>query len=366
MTADEALTDIKELAAAIFRPRAEVADRERPSAGGVVAGNIRLLANRGYFGLGIEARYGGMGAGDQTRREFTEIIASACGVTAFTQQQFHSGGGFVGGSNNEELRAELLPKFAAGELVCGVAFSHLRRAGAPVVTARVVDGGFVVNGKAPWVTGWSFIDGFILGATLAEGALADHLFAYVSKSDTELSAGPPIELHVMTAGDTVEVDIHDMFVPNSRAIGVRPAEELRRSDYCGISGHVFLPLGCARGSVRYLRELASTRQSDRLAEIASTFEREVDACRQQALTWNGACADLPEYKEHALSARTWAIELAVRAAHAAVAATGGTGQMIDRAPQRLMREAVFYTTLAQTPDVQAGTLERLAEPHARH
>jgi alkylation response protein AidB-like acyl-CoA dehydrogenase len=364
MTPEQALQEIKDLAENVFRPRAEAADREKPGPSGIVAENIRLLADCGYFGLGIDPRYGGMGADDWTRREFTEIVASACGVTAFTQQQFHSGGGFAGSSLSGSLKEELLPRLASGESICGVAFSHLRRRGKPLVTARAVDGGFIVNGKAPWVTGWSFIDGFTLGATVdlpGEASEGQHLFAYVPLAGNEaaLKPGPPIELHVMTAADTVEVDVRDLFVPMSHVIGVRPAEDLRRNDYCGISGHVFLPLGCARGSIHYLRELAATRHNDKLIDIADVFEREVDACRREALTWNGSCADMPDYKEHALGARTWAIELAVRAAHAAVAATGGTGQIIDRAPQRLMREAVFYTTLAQTPDVQAGTLERL-------
>lgn len=360
MTPDQALSEIKDVAESLFRPRAETADREAPSPSGIVASNVRLLADRGYYGLGIDTRYGGMGSDDFTRREFTEVIAAACGVTAFTQQQFHSGGGFVGGSSNEGLKADLLPRLAAGETVCGIAFSHLRRRGAPVVTAKPVDGGYVVDGRAPWVTGWSFIDGIILGATVEKPDGVDHLFAYVPKSVSTLPT-PALALHVMSASDTVEVDLNEVFVPSTNVIGMRPAEDLRRSDYCGISGHVFLPLGCARGSVRYLRELAAARQSDRLIEIADIFEREIDACRREAIIWNGSCADMPGYKEHALGARTLAIELAVRGAHAAVAATGGAAQMLDHAPQRLMREAVFYTTLAQTPDVQAGTLDRLVK-----
>ena len=31
-------------------------------------------------------------------------------------------------------------------------------------------------------------------------------------------------------------------------------------------------------------------------------------------------------------------------------------------PQRLLREAIFYTTTAQTPDVQNGTLDMLLSP----
>jgi len=171
----------------------------------------------------------------------------------------------------------------------------------------------------------------------------------------------PVELHVMNASDTVEVQLTGLFVPQSHVISISPADKLRRNDYCGISGHVFLPLGCARGSVRYLRDLAAQRGNTKLADIADTFEREIDACRREAIQWNGSCADMPDYKEHAVGARTQSIELAVRAAHAAVAATGGTAQLLARAPQRLMREAVFYTTLAQTPDVQAGTLDRLTQ-----
>jgi len=379
MTPDKAIDEIRDIAESVFRPNAQAADREAPTANGVLAGNIRLLADHGYFGLGVDTRYGGMGADDFTRREFTEIIAAACGVTAFTQQQFHSGGGFVGGASSEQMRADLLPKFAAGELVCGVAFSHLRRSGPPIVTAKAVDGGFLIDGRAPWVTGWSFIDGFMLGATVEQdsspsrfgrgreeraGVGSDgvqHLYAYVPKSGNEHSMKPdaPIELHVMNAADTVEVDLDSLFVPQSNVIGVSPAEKLRRNDYCGISGHVFLPLGCARGSVRYLHDLAAQRGNTKLADIADAFEREIDACRREAIRWNGSCADMPNYKEHALGARTRSIELAVRAGHAAVTATGGTAQMLDRVPQRLMREAVFYTTLAQTPDVQAGTLDRL-------
>ena len=361
MTPDQAIADIREIAETTFRPHAQAADREAPSANGVLAGNIRLLADRGYFGLGIDTRYGGMGADDFTRREFTEIIASACGVTAFTQQQFHSGGGFVGNAPSDDLKADLLPRLASGEVICGVAFSHLRRPGPPVVTAKAVDGGYIIDGRAPWVTGWSFIDAFMLGATVAGGDGLQHLFAYVPKAGNEVSlrADAPIELHVMTASDTVEVDLCGLFVPQSHVVGLAPAEKLRRNDFCGISGHVFLPLGCARGSVRYLRDLAVQRGNARLTEIADIFEQEIDACRREAIQWNGSCADMPEYKERALGARTLSIDLAVRTAHAAVAATGGTAQMIDRVPQRLMREAVFYTTLAQTPDVQAGTLERL-------
>lgn len=356
---EQILAEARRLADEVFRPNAERADQG--DIHGQVGENVRLLAEAGYFGLGISPDFGGMGADDVTRREYTELMASACGVTAFVQQQLHAGGGFVGGGQSEELKRKKLPQFAAGQELCGVAFSHLRRPGPPMVSAKPTPGGYRVQGKAPWVTGWALLDSFILGATLPNG---DHLFCYLPKAGNEaaLEPGPRIPLVVMNASDTVEVTLSDVFVPEAHVLSIRPAEALRRGDFCGISGHVFLPLGCARGSVHYLRALAEKRRDDTLAHAAEAFAQEIDACRRDALHWSGACVDLPDYKEHALRARAMAIVLAVRAAHASVAATGGTAHLLANPPQRLLREAIFYTTIAQTSDVREATLDLLISP----
>ncbi|MBV9849934.1 MAG: acyl-CoA/acyl-ACP dehydrogenase [Armatimonadetes bacterium] len=359
MVNEQILREARRLADEVFRPHAQEADQGEVT--GQVGQNVRMLADAGYFGLGISPEFGGMGADDATRREFTELMASACGVTGFTQQQLHAGGGFVGGAPSQELRREKLPLFAAGKELCGVAFSHLRRPGAPMVRAERVSGGFQISGTAPWVTGWTLLDSFILGATLPNGA---HLFAYIPKAGNEaaMSGGPHIPLAVMNASDTVEVTMTNLFVPQDHVLSERPADALRRGDFCGITGHVFLPLGCARGSVHYLRQLAEKRGDDQFTRAADDFTCEIDACRHEALTWSGACADLPDYKEHALQARATAILLAVRAAHAAVAATGGSAHRLDSPPQRLLREAIFYTTIAQTSDVRSATLDLLTSP----
>ena len=88
------------------------------------------------FGLGITPEYGGLGADETTRHEYAEILASACGVTAFTQQQLQTGIKLVTEADNEALKRKLLPALAAGSLRCGVALSHLRRGGPPLVQAE--------------------------------------------------------------------------------------------------------------------------------------------------------------------------------------------------------------------------------------
>ncbi len=361
---NDILQTARRLADDVFRPNAEAADQG--DIHGQVETNVRLLADAGYFGLGISPEFGGFGADDATRREYAELMASACGVTAFVQQQLHAGGGFVGGARSEELKREKLPRFASGQELCGVAFSHLRRPGPPMVTATPTGGGWLVSGTAPWVTGWGLLDSFILGAVrLPEN---DHAYFYVPKHAGQgtLTPGPRIPLAVMNASDTVEITMDGLFLPDHYLLSTRPVEALRRSDFCGISGPVYLPLGGARGSVHYLRGLAEKRGKAEFAHAADEIAREIDLVRREALAWGGACADLPDYKEHALHARAAAIVLAVRAAHAAVTATGGAAHLLSQPPQRLLREAIFYTTVAQTADVQIGTLDMLLSPECWH
>lgn len=355
----ELLHTVWRLADEFLRPRATEADRG--GLDGPVADNVRRLGEAGLFGLGISPEYGGLGADETTRHEYAEILASACGVTAFTQQQLQTGIRFVVEAENEALKRELLPALAEGRLHCGIALSHLRRAGTPLVRAERAAGGYRVNGVIPWITGWALLDGFVLGAALADG---DHLFVYVDRKQhqTSLTAGPPLPLIVMAASDTVEVEICDLFVPDASVLRRQPADGLRRADEKTITVHAALPLGCARAGARHLREIAAKRGSEELNGTAFALTLEIDGCRREALTWNCDCVAHPDYKTHALRARATANILALRAAHAAVIATGGSAHLVTSSPQRLLREAQFYGTAVQTPDVQAATLDQLVSP----
>jgi len=342
-----------------LRPNAVEADQG--DGHGPVAENLRRLGQAGFFGLGIPKSYGGLGADEVTRHEYAEILASVCGVTAFTQQQLQTGIKFVVEAENPTLQEELLPALAAGRLRCGVAISHLRRTGLPAVCAVPVPGGYWVNGHIPWISGWPLLDGFVLGASLESG---EHLFAHVDKeADVEsLTASLPLPLSVMAASGTVEVQVNNLFLPTEAVLSRRPTAWLRESDRRGLTTHAALPLGCARAGARWLRELARTPGREELAQTALALTLEIDHCRREALVWNCECVEHPQYSVHALRARATAVVLALRAAHMAVVATGGRAHLRDAAPQRLVREAQFYGTAVLTPEVQAATLDQLLSP----
>ena len=347
------------LADEVIRPRAIEADRG--DVRGPVADNIRQLGEAGFFGLGIATEHGGLGADEVTKHEYAEILASACGVTAFTQQQLQTGTKFVTESANEALKRELLPALAAGRRHCGIALAQLRRSGPPLMRAVREGVGYRLNGVIPWITGWSLLDGFVLGAVLEDG---DHLFVHVDRvrDDATLKASAPLPLVVMAASDTVEVEVRDLWLSDDAVLRRQPAEALRQAEHRGLTTHTALPLGCARASARHLRELAQKPGRETLSQTAMALTFEIDQCRRAALTWNCECVDHPDYAAYALRARAGALVLAMRAAHAAVVATGGRAHLTTAAPQRLMREAQFYATAVQTPEVQESTLDQLISP----
>ena len=240
-----------------FEKRAEETDRQGPS-NPLISENIRQLGELGFYGAGIPRAMGGLGLSEPARRESHQLLAAACGATAFAQQQLHSGGGSVGSSKQEELKDEVLPLLATGKLLCGICFAHLRRPGPPSVRCEHVPGGMRVSGFAPWVSVWSLLDSFILGCTDSDG-VSFFVYVPIELNSASIVASEPMKLATMDAADTVSLQLNDLFVPDGHVLSTQPPGFMRRSDYCGITGHVGLPLGCARGSIRYLRGLTKDR-----------------------------------------------------------------------------------------------------------
>jgi alkylation response protein AidB-like acyl-CoA dehydrogenase len=347
------------LAETVLRPGAAAADRaENP---GILERNIRQLGDAGFFGLAISREYGGLDADEATRHEYAEILASACGVTAFTQQQFQTGVKFLMDSANTPLKRALLPECAAGRLHCGVAISHLRRSGTPMLRAEEAPGGYRLHGTIPWITGWTLLDGFVLGAVRADG---QHLLAYVDRAQHQeaLTASAPMDLCVMAASDTVEVRVTDLHIAEDCVLACQPPEALTHYELRMLTSHAALPLGCARAAAQILHEIGRRPGRDDTTHTAMGLTLEIHACRRQALTWHCDCIRHPDYTQYAMRARTSAITLAMRAAFAAVTASGGRAHLRDAAPQRLLREAQFYATAVQTPEIQAGVLDQLVSP----
>lgn len=349
----------------VLLPRAAASDM----AAGPDPENFRALAAAGLLGLGVPVRFSGQEASPEAQRSCTELLAAACGVTTFVQAQHHGPCRMIAACPNEALKARLLPDLAAGRALCGISFAHLRRPGPPVLRATRVPGGYRLDGTAPWVTGWGLMNQFVFGAVLPDQQFiylwspvrrADYadLFAETIPKDGDLVPSGPIPLCAMNASATVLLTCDGWFVPDDHTLAFSDHETMQRNDRLGVLGGTALPLGCAAASVRLLCETADRRSSAAITRAAETFQREWERMRDAIRAWDGRSNE-PGFFEQAVRLRARAIEFAVRAAHAAVAASSGSANTQTHPAQRLLREAMFYTVQAQTQEVMAATLEQL-------
>ena len=365
---DAILAAAQRLCETTLGPNAEATDRgAEPN-----RANFRVLAENGMMGLAIPREYGGLDASGATQRKFTQLLASYCGVTTFTQAQHHGPSRMIANGPNVELKRRLLPDLASGTRLSGISFAHLRRPGPPVLRAEPVEGGWRLQGTAPWVTGWGLISQLAFGATLPDGRFLyvwsptcrDEFPDLFEKIDPPaanwgtLTASPPLALCAMNASATVELTLTDWFIPAAHWLSESDRETMQRNDRNGVLGATAMPIGCAAAAIRVLKATAEKRPIAAIHRAAQAFTGEWEEVEGQVEEWNGRGGE-PEFFANAVRVRAWCIELALRAAHAAVTASSGAANLRSHPAQRLLREAMFYTVQAQTHEVMDATLARL-------
>ncbi len=358
----------RHLAEEVLAPEAETTDR-MPSPH---RAHFKTLANAGLAGISLPKAWGGSDLSSRAQREVIEALAGGCGVTCFTLMQHHGSSRMIANSGAEALKNRVLRNLASGKNFCAVAFAHLRRPGPPVLAATPVEGGFRLNGIAPWVTGWGLMNQVVVGATLPDGRHAylwspqspkefADLFADCAPPDGDWggqTASAPLPLLAMNASSTVQLTFRSYFVPAAHFLHNSDRETMERNDRNGVLGPTAAPLGCARTALRLLEKTAQKRN---LAAIQAASA----ALRTEYETLKSALSDqlqLPSENEifsRSLALRAQVILLANRSALALCTASSGAANNLSHPAQRLLREAMFYSVQAQTQDVLSATLDGL-------
>ena len=143
-------------------PQADKIDKDSQA----LAVALQGMGDRNLLALRVSQNWGGAGFSTKEFRLFQEIISRYSGALAFLQTQHQSAAYRLMKSSNELLKKKYLPYTSNGEILLGIGFSHVRRPGEAIAKAFAVSGGYRLEGKIPWLTGFSFFDHFIVGATL--------------------------------------------------------------------------------------------------------------------------------------------------------------------------------------------------------
>lgn len=336
--------DPEEFLSGWVRPRAGAIDQDMNT----LREALSEMGRRGLLGLRVPHEFGGRSLEPMEFRRFQEASARASGALAFLESQHQSACGLIARSTNEPLRARLLPRLASGSESSAIAFSHLRRKGSPALSAAPTPGGWKLNGRLPWVTGWGLFTICVTAATLPDERIL--FVTHPLTGSAQLHPSPPLSLAAMAVTQTVTVGLDDLFVPESEVVGVHAASWIEENDRIAVALQSPLALGCAGAAIDVLRDQRGARAA------ADLLERELAGVRDEAYRAMEEKIDLAR----GLRARAAAIELMGRAAHAAVVASAGGGNLMSHPAQRVYREALAFSVLALSGPIQEAVLDRLS------
>jgi alkylation response protein AidB-like acyl-CoA dehydrogenase len=315
-----------EIAEEVLFPAAMSVDRGDQ----IPTGHLDLLAAEGFYGVAAPPPAGGLDMADMAH--LVEALASGCLATAFVWLQHHSPVRAVAASEQPGITERWLGPLARGERRAGIALAGLRPA-AGGMRVRAVDGGYVLDGEAPWVTGWEMIDTVYVAARDADDTIHYLLVDAVPSPGLTVR---PLDLVAVQASRTVNLTFAGHFVPADRLTGTQPYQEWARSDASGSALNGFLALGVVNRCCRILGP--------------SPLDAELDACRAALLR-----ADA----ETTPAARAAASALALRATAAVAVSTGSRAVLRDNHAQRLVREAAFLLVFGSRPAIRDALLSTI-------
>lgn len=341
------VTRAHELATEVLAPRAEQVDQE-----GMPASHIEAVKRSGLLGIGAPVAYGGSAAPADVVRETAEILAGACCSTWFVQTQHHTPVKTLAASELP-VRERLLGPLAAGALLSGIAFSHLRAHPRVLVRVTRERGGRRFDGTVPWYTGWGLNDVMLLAGVTEAG---EALFAFTeAREQPGLRPSPEMRLAALTASRTVSLTLDGLWLPEESVVLRTSYEKWATTDRPRNTNASPAVFGVARAALDLL-----DAAGDPAAEEASQALRDrLDGIRRQAY----ALADHPvphEHIEERLALKTRAYDVMRAATTAAVVSGGGRSMDLRERAQRLAREGLFLLVQGQTTDVRTAHLAALA------
>jgi alkylation response protein AidB-like acyl-CoA dehydrogenase len=314
--------------AARFLADAAVVD----AADSIPGAHLRGLAEAGLYGAFAPVAAGGLGLTEPGLRQVVEELASACLATTFVwAQHFRLLGAMLDPGTPAALREALLPAVVRGEVRGGLALAGLLP-GPPQLTARPTDGGWLVDGQAPWVSGWGIVDVLLIAARGPGDTIVTLL---TDAKDRRGLTAERQRLAAVNASGTVQLGFSGRFVPADRFVGQQPYYPVRaQSEGLRLNGS--LALGVGRRCCALIGP--------------SPMDAELAACRAEL---DGAdTGGMP-------AARARASEFAVRSAHVLAVRRGSTSALAGDVAERLAREAGFLLVFGTRPAIKDALLGRL-------
>lgn len=322
--------------------------------------SLQHLTNAGAWTWVIPRSAGGMELDPVSQTQAYEAVASGCMSCLLILTQRDAACELIAGGDNENLKADLLPRFARHELMTSVGISQIttsRQGGRPALTARGAAGvGFVLNGCMPWVTAAPACRNIVTAAVLPDGR---QILAVLTADAPGVTIDPPMKLAALQSSLTCEVHLKNVVVPAEMIIRgpverVLAARSTVKPLVVATAG-----IGLARAIMNQMQPLAE-RANAELRAGCDELRARYEAVRERLYALASALSEGGESVPKT-QMRVAVNDLLVRAAAGLTIFAKGSGFLRQMDAQRLVREAMFFLVWSSPDDVRAGTLAALME-----
>lgn len=338
----------------------------------------KQMASAGFYRMFVPETYGGFEVSPAEASRVFETLARAdasCGWVAF-----------IGATSGSVLAR--LPADAAREifsdpetLLCGVF--------APLGNAVICDGGFRVNGRWQWGSGTQNAQWVLGGCTISRdgevlrtsgGVPRNHMLVF---TPDQLHFHDTWHVSGLRGSGSLDFEVRDAFVPESRAVGYliqeNPARPLYQFPQFALLalGIAAVALGIARGAIDDLIALASGKvRAGSTASLASRVHAQMDVATAEATlrsarafyyeaieaAWQkaqrGDSIPVEERRDIRL-ATTYAVQAAVRVVDSMYTLAGGSSVYDTSDLQRRFRDVHVATQHIMVAPTTLETVGRL-------
>ncbi len=285
---------------------------------------LDLVAELGWYGLSAPDS----GVDLTSSRPIVEALAGGCLTTTFVWMQ-HLGAPPACAYGPQRLRP-WVPHLASGTRRATVAFAGLRP-DAPL-RARLEGDEWMLNGVAPWVTGWGLTDVVHVAARTTD----DEVVWLLVDAPSPGMRAEPLQLLAVNASATVTLYFDQVRVAADRQTSRFLWSEWPARDAMGLRTNGSLALGVAD---RCCRLIGPSRLDEQLSSCRDTL----DAAEPESMP----------------AARAAAARFAVTAAAALVTNKGSSSAVIGNHAERLVREATLLLVFGSRPSIKRELFEQL-------
>lgn len=336
-----------------------------------------LLERKGFLGLNVPRRLGGLGHGLSALAQVTEALGKTCSSTAMCFGMHCVATAVIAAKATSFQEERYLRPIAEGRHITSLALSE-PGTGAnfflPRATFQRDDDGFILRGAKSFVTSGGHADSYVLSAVAPGSELDPGTFTclLVDEGAAGLEWGPVWNGVGMRGNSSRGAKLNDVVVPEGNLLG-------REGDQIWYVFEVVAPyflvamagtyLGVAQAAfdlaVEHLRQHRYEHTSERLVENAALTERVAEMWTtlertRQLLRHAASNGDegTPEAAKALFAAKIDVADTAVAITNIAMTLLGGRGYQENGKLARLMRDAQAAHVMSPTTHLLKGWLGR--------